>query len=537
MANITQERSRIDNTLREQLIYLNEAQKESLRTMCISVIDQSSTGINRSTAYNTKEEQQALMNAAHRELLEYSRTIYMLMYSLPSTYYMKQLGVMNLLTSTPDGVIPAHKEQAILNMWLRSMPVPAVLRMFCGLVDKRVNNSRTKRVMLHYILSDSLEFWSVKYRSKLRKILKHCLGFKMFKALKYISALEVHTPKQQYIIHSYINKYIVDDVSISKSEILECICFILGGNKAAWSMPMFKAFFDARVDSTKLSKLPLEIAEGIRAMYHPTMSKDSVVELTKSNLSAKQAIKVSTQSRAKDVVIEKNFNSYSSKELYLYCFANGVKPASGGIRTQEAKDICKVLAKNAEKAAKAASITNRGLKGILLDCSNSMKGSGETSMHPMASALSVRDMLTVNSEALTYTTDDSDVDFSAIGYIPSVGSDTNLARGIVALLERGCKDIYIVTDGYENAPAGRVHELLSIIRKGQIEDVSPSLPVTQITTVLSADAKGSKVLSPHVINIPVKNLDTIKTATLRQSFEHSLESGLSALVSQSNLLD
>ena len=57
--------------------------------------------------------------------------------------------------------------------------LPYILRLFIDLKDAKVNNERSRKIILGFIWGQSnLEFYSLKYRNKIAKILRHVYGQK-----------------------------------------------------------------------------------------------------------------------------------------------------------------------------------------------------------------------------------------------------------------------------------------------------------------------------------------------------------------------
>ena len=67
--------------------------------------------------------------------------------------------------------------------------------------------------------------------------------------------------------------------------------------------------------------------------------------------------------------------------------------------------------------------------------------------------------------------------------------DTSLAAGLVALLKREPDVVFVLTDGYENAPAGRFAEVIRSVRRMGVET-----PIHQFSPVFAAEARGIRSL-------------------------------------------
>src|SRR5690606_5654179 len=98
------------------------------------------------------------------------------------TDYNIQQGIARLLHSQ-DGVegslLDAQQESIIIANLSKNLPPQRLFKMFTAIREKRINNKRSRRLILTSILNTNrLPFWSVKYRSKLKQALTHAWGVK-----------------------------------------------------------------------------------------------------------------------------------------------------------------------------------------------------------------------------------------------------------------------------------------------------------------------------------------------------------------------
>ena len=98
--------------------------------------------------------------------------------------------------------------------------IPYVLRLFIDLKDSKINNERSRKIILGFIWGQSnLEFYALKYRNKIAKILRHVYGVKMTSVLLSIAQKQVGTGghlittgKETTIVNDDIMKYFNGDV-------------------------------------------------------------------------------------------------------------------------------------------------------------------------------------------------------------------------------------------------------------------------------------------------------------------------------------
>ncbi|MEQ8785534.1 MAG: hypothetical protein RIC55_04515 [Pirellulaceae bacterium] len=161
--------------------------------------------------------------------------------------------------------------------------------------------------------------------------------------------------------------------------------------------------------------------------------------------------------------------------------------------------------------------------GILLDVSASMFGHETQARRPISVALALRDLLAETAERVTIVTNDGRAAPAAELIEPA--GDTSLAAGLVALLKREPDVVFVLTDGYENAPAGRFAEVVRAVRRMGVET-----PFHQFSPVFAAEARGIRVLSESVAGLPVNKPEAIGLGLLKVLFEADVDRGAAALL-------
>ena len=215
---------------RKQAFGLTESQRELLPLAFGSFLDSVATATGRGTFYNSREEQAVAVEAAHRDLFDIDRDVYTAALLLSGvTDYSRQIGVRRLLqTNRGDGILPAEFEAAAIRHLVRELPTQRMLKLFGMLRRDRVNNARTRRLILGEILgADGLEFWAVKYREKLRVALTHAWGRSAASILRSVLAKspDARTEKESQIVRRNVTRFVRDDVVC---RIEQCVRFVLG---------------------------------------------------------------------------------------------------------------------------------------------------------------------------------------------------------------------------------------------------------------------------------------------------------------------
>lgn len=516
----------LDHVSDHALVVLGESVKSLLNIAGVT------TG--RATHYNTKEEKEEAEARVHRAVFSIDRGIYGCIFCLPGvTDYSIQRAVASLLRNawvggdhepqTKSGVqtrsvLSFRQEGALIQHLVSNLPANRMLNLFLQLKGNRVNNSRTKKALIlpTILNSRNLELWSVKYRHKVRKALEHAWDTRrtgivcsiLGKKSKFSGGVSFMEVKESGILNTLIDRYL--EAGTDRHKVYECISFVLG-NDHEWTLPLFQSFYKAREDLKAGAGLPKEVLEGIRSVYHSKVSKDEILKLSKDTLTKKQRKNVQRKAKEAGVEVEWNPMDHSAVDLYLYAFEMGLN-----------RDIEGALAIKAEKASKQLPIQFRKL-GILVDGSYSMIGDYTQKLRPMSIALAMKDVLEkVSTECEVFITGSGAGDSKLC--LP--GGPTDLATGLVELLQGEPDTVFVISDGYENSPAGRVHEVMSVVRELGIK-----IPVYHVNPVVSADTKkGLKSLSDLIPVIPLSRPEALSLTLFTAMLDVDVRRGISALV-------
>jgi hypothetical protein len=506
MTNLTQMGNRVDKPM--------FGDKELVGLAFESFVDASVTATSRATFYNTKKEQLDASLRIHNDLMSVDRGIYGLSMLLPRvTDHSKQIGISNLLSnpSNESGLLTAEEETKLIKWLARSLPPQRMLKLFVGLKESKVNNSRSGKTILSSILnSPKLELWAVKYRSKLRVSLCHAWGNRQSSII--VAILKKDEPawsiKEKRLISKYLDKFIIN--KNSKSNIYQCIRFIFKDEEQL-TLPKLNAYAEAKKKIEAGRILPYEVLEGIRSTYHPNFKNEDVLKLTKSTLTDSQ--KLAFQKKAKEANVEVKFNpeKYDSVKLYLYAYEMGM--------TYEIK---KALSDKAEKATFLFNLEDKKT-GILVDCSQSMMGSDTQKLRPMATALAVRDVLVKSAKqsVIVYSGENEIDEYDMV--IPA--GSTSLAEGLIDLMMQKPDVIFILSDGYENSPAGRIDEVIS-----QTKRIGVEIPVIQYSPVMAAETEGIRGLSDDIRSMPISSPESSALGLLKEAFASDPKNGCRMLL-------
>ncbi|MGI9472368.1 MAG: VWA domain-containing protein [Rubripirellula sp.] len=496
---------------RQRALGLNETQRELLPLAFGPFLDSVATATARGTFYNSRAEQEAAVEAAHRDLFEVDRDVYLAALMLPGvTDYSRQIGVCRLLQTTREGgIMPAEFETVAVTHLVRGLPTQRMLKLFGMLRRGRINNARTRRLILSEILgTGGLEFWAVKYREKLRVALTHAWGRRTTSILRSVltKSLDARTEKETQIVRRNVTRFVRGD-GVERVE--QCVRFLLGDEDGV-TLDRLTAYRDAKSDFNRGAALPPETMEGLRSRYHKDRTTAEVLELTKSQLTTGQKIAVQRKAEQAGVKVRFDPAKYDAARLYIYAFELGMTD-----------EIRQALRNKAEAAAERLPVRFDRV-GILIDTSQSMVGHDTQARRPIATALALRDLLAATSDDAAQIASDGRTTESCELVEPS--GDTSLAAGLVQLLKSQPDVVFVLSDGYENAPAGRFGETVAAVRR-----IGITTPIHQLTPVFAAESQGIRTLSDSVFAMPVSKPEAIGIGLLKALIESDVDRGVAAL--------
>lgn len=485
--------------------------QEAGKRVC-AFLDVALTSFGRSTHYNTQAAQKIAETVAHDELLALDPGLYALLLGLDGlTDRCRQRGLWHLLASQPmKRSLPSARKREVIEHLVRELPPQRLFKTFDSLRAKsgRINNARTRKVILRAVLTARcLQLWVVKYRRKLASALKHAWGQRTTSYLRNALAtpLKQRDEAQKVALNREIGRFIKPE---DQSYVFECVGFALG-IRDKLTLPLLRTFEAAKADLQCGAGLPYEVLEGLRSVYHPDVSKEETLRITREGLTKHQQKTFQKKARKAGVDVRMNARNYTATELYLYAFDVGLD-----------NDVLQALEEKARKAAQFFP-TRYDRLGVVIDASRSHEGDKAQPLRPMAVTLATRDtLLRVGKEVY-------------VGYcggklengLHRPQGETSLAEVLVTILARKPEAVCIVSDGYENAPAGRVTEVVRALR-----GIGDTTPIFHLNPVFASEAGGVRSLDESIPVMPLRGPETLGMSFLRFLVEKDPIQGINMLI-------
>jgi hypothetical protein len=389
---------------------------------------------------------------------------------------------------------------------------PYALRLFIELKNDKINNERSRKIMLGFIWGQkNLEFYAMKYRNKIAKILKHAYGQKktsillaiakkqvtadFWRGVPFEGANLVATEKETKIVNENILRYFNGETL----KALKLLLFLFkkddGVTYNATEFPLLAEYQKAKTDIRGIKSVPEEVLLGLissvkHPQYHAMWSTDlqkeatkamirSTVEVTSVNQQVRQTKSTAKLGVEKHVELEK-----ATDFMALYKTA---------YETEWTEELIIAIDKLAEKK-KIQGFFYQNI-GIVVDDSVSMTG------HQAESKNTPKAIADFTTKVLEHSVNEAMI-------VKTKGFESDLASSFIELLkaEKEMSKLYdaifIITDGYENAYDGLTNEVIQIY-KAESGSVTP---IFQISPITGAEMGGNvRPLGVGVVTMAINN--------------------------------
>lgn len=504
----------------------------AVRLSLIAALEVAGAASSKATALHTAEQQQDAVRDSVQKLYALDKALPLIvgMQKGVRNFYMREALLNELDRGTRRGrniIMSADdwsklNDDALLKLIESLGQNPAqLMRTFAEMSERKVNNARTRRVVLTYLFNHpKLEFWSIKYRAKLREILSHLWGSRRAHAIVQVmseNAMVIDGRTRQMLDESvkrYSNTY-------SGEYLSGILMFIFGkGNMTYYQkdkFPYISQFKNAKVDVFKAPLIPEEVLVGILGdENHPQHSlwkndRAGVLEQIRNMNkveTANQAVRKTAHEKKHGITREVSRVSEADDPIALLktAYANGMTDEINARLLNLAQDRMIDVPYNTV--------------GIIVDRSRSMRG------HHLESKDTPR-AITEFTERVLYASVDFIAEYTEDGV-------SDLASAFVRLMgNEGAgyiQAVFVLSDGYENAP---YEGAFSDVVKAWNEAVG-FLPVYHISPYAGAEMNArARALGDNIASIAA-TYDTLGVALQAQSLEADVRLWLQ---NQINLLE
>jgi len=456
--------------------------------------------------YEGADEQFNRVMSMWQHLFTHDRSLFCLTTLLGGTGFSK--GAMtHMLLSNPQSVIGTELvveglafdyESKVIRYNLDKERTPRALKNLLMLAGgekhSRVNNSRTRHVILEYIFNrdhDSLDNLAVNYKGKLKTLVRHALGKQdLFKILngnqklfdKWIGRYHANAfPVLCYLFDKEEPRNQVTAYYKKVTQVLQLKAAAQAGNVEEFTKYM--------------NGLPHLTVMGYRNTYKIPVDLDAVFK--KAKVGGRQALQMEAAAKRQGVKLEVN---YKNQDIYDLWKALYFKLSSGDLENSD--KIVDAINHQSERKEKI----NIGEVAVVIDASKSMQGSETRPMHPFLTSLSIISILDNIKSVIYVGGKNVQVDEALSAVIPSGASD--LWRGLVDAVLTGTKKILVISDGYENSPKGMFEHVYK-----HFKDSGYEFELLHINPVFAADSQqgSGRKLAKDINALPVTDYKYLET--------------------------
>mgnify|MGYP006272898101 CR=1 FL=1 len=406
---------------------------------------------------STKDEQQEGLFKLHGEMKDKQRALYRATPFWGINDLNKQLVFYTLIRS---GHGMSQEERLLENNYLynilKLLPVHRALKILYELSKAKVNN-KSLHLIAQYFINDILtDHICVKYKRLLKVIIKH-----------------------NHIDYKRKNK------PAKGSD--EFIPFVLG-KKREYTHPLFKDYKRAKNDRDAVFKLPYSVAIGFKNLHN--IDDSEFYNKIQGKMSKKEKLKTQNTAQRAGENVSTNFKQYKPIELNKY------------LRVTSEVETPKQVFEAACKKQSNKIPFRFGKISIVLDNSHSGYSSEEKKNHAVACNESVAHVLKNLAEECKIHSTPDDKDFLA----KPIG-DTNIATALVEALKDEPEIVFILSDGYENSPAGATDQVIHAYY--QKVDKSKKTLVVHINPVFDPKTGDVRKLSEYISTFGIRDEENL----------------------------
>lgn len=439
----------LDNEERKKGVQLTKQRK------ILDFVSGAFTATAQTEFYNTKEEQRDGILAAHQPVLDDFREFYALVLLSNINDLNKQIIIYNLLRSGKEiDSDVKRKENELIYQALKAMPPQRAYKTFKMLRHLKVNNARTRWLAEKFLSSrPNIHFEVVKYKKTIKELVVH-------------------------------NHVFVED-----SEVFD----FLFDKKKEFENELFNTYVKAKTDVNAVYKLPYTVAEGFAQLHN--IPRDQFLKKIKNNMTDGEKLRLQNTAKKEGVKIEADWTKMDLVQMFKY------------LRTVDrvtAKHK-QVIEKAAEKIAGSMFVEFNKVR-VVLDNSGSAYASDEKKYHPIAVGQAVSEVLKLRANDF----EEILINGTRRGVLAPVGGSTNLGSAVIKALKDKPDLLVIISDGYENEPAGMTAQIINTYRSRIDKDGNTK--VFHINPVFAAEAETTRKLADSIPVAGIRDAKQLQTS-------------------------
>ncbi len=404
----------------------------------------------------------------HRYVCCNYRDLYLRVLALPINDFNRLLVVRNLLTHARGVTFEQRRlENQLITQVLPFMPANRVYRCFLDICQSGVNNRRTRAVMQAYINGrPDLAFHAVKYRGKLKRIIRH--------------------------IHMKVPAEIYDYLQRGATA------------RERWETPLFDRIRLVHYQKSGLYDLPFAVAETLADRFGVPRAR--LLERMKERLTAKETVRLNNTMTREKV---RHADAMASAPLLTVANAALALPPS------ERGRFDRLLAQAAARTA--AKVQRRyGRVALVIDNSDSSYRRNEPSTRTLPLALALAYVLPHCSQSVSLFWSSAP---NATLMVEPRGV-SNLALPLIDALQTKPDTVLIVSDGRENSMRGGADLAVQVAHKQS--GSGRKVQVIHLNPTFNDQDFEPQHLGPHITTVGMRDPAFLDFAMEVAAFQEGL---------------
>ncbi len=487
-------------------IAISSKQYVAIKNGIIAGLEIASGAKSSATSLHKKEEQIAAVKAQIVNLYSLSKELPLILalQNGVTGYFVQQVLFNELKSGAYSGSVNIVPNQEwydndlqdkaiflILDRLEKDNGLPYVLRLFTELVDNKINNARTKRTILTWLLNhDNIEFVSIKYRNKLQKILTHVWGNKTAYAI--VNNLNIIAPFKlgNEKLFANVTKYILNNVATEN--IRKAILHIFGVKVKGG---LYDQYNSAKKDIFASPNIPEEVLIGLLSdQTHPQyLQLWSTEEKRKTTIAKIREFTKATTANTQIRQTKSNEKIGADVEVNVAKVTDFMALYKTGYESGFTNEINTQIINLATK--KKLDIPYKNI-GVIIDKSISMRGHKQESKNtPLAIVDFTAKVLELSSDmcVLATTSQISDLSLQFLQVVENFKNERLDA-------------IFILSDGYENSYDGLLDEVID----AWMDMTDTHLPIFHVSPITGNETcMKVRKLSNHASTIAINKPESL----------------------------
>jgi hypothetical protein len=412
--------------------------------------------------YGPSGQQAVSIDFLHRYILGNYRRLYGRTLAAGINHYNIGIILVNLLAEGAAGLPPeARREEGrLIAAALRDLPPQRALKVLRALSERRVNNRRARATARDYLAwRPDRAFDAVKYRALVRKAAAHA----------------------HLALPGEIGPFLFSPRKVK-----------------AFQAPLLERWRAARYAKGAVFDLPFTVAQGIAASRG--ISAEETLQKGEARMTEGEKLRAQRAAAREGVEIAVDLGAAPLTRLASYALS--LPPAERAARRDEIHDALGRAAARSLRRSPAA----LPRVAAVLDRSRSSAGSTEKRRRPLAVALGASYLLRAASrEYRAFWTADTPDEALVTPY-----GQTDLATPLLDALDWGADVVVIVSDGFENQPAGAAGEIARCFRERI--DRGRRTSIVHMNPVFDSERYAPRNLGAAIPTVGLRDAEDLPTA-------------------------